>query len=172
MNDYYVLGFPDVAHESLKKFGIETNKYINSGTLLLNLKNIRENNITEKTLSFLFKKLNKSRTGDQDAINCGYHPKIGFLPMKYGVFLIHDIKEYIKITALKLNYTELFEALKKPGILHLTQCAPKILNKRTQHQYGKIYNYLCVKARNLFFKYAHYTQFYAEISKKYNYQKD
>ena len=86
MNDNYIMSFPDVLHNHIRKYGIYSDIYINSGTLLFNLKKIRDDKITDKSLKLVFKKFKKLYFGDQDIINIGYHPKLGLLPLKYAFF--------------------------------------------------------------------------------------
>ena len=73
------------------------------------------------------------------------------------------------MTGLNLSYTEFKKAEKNPGILHLTQCEPKILSNETKHQYGRKYDKICIYGRNLFFKNAKFTDYYSYIAKKYNF---
>ena len=73
------------------------------------------------------------------------------------------------MTRLKLNYTEFKEAKENPKILHLTQCEPKILSKKPKHIYGRQYDNVCKYGRDLFFKYAKFTEYYPYIAKKYNF---
>ena len=170
MDDNYILGFPDILSKYLREKGINSTIYINSGTLLLDLKKIRDEKISDKSLTLLFKKYRNVTFGDQDIINIGYRPKIGLLPLKYGIYLVHDLKKYIKMTELKLNYNEFKEAAKNPGILHLTLCEPKALSKETKHCWGRQYDKICIYARNLFIKYAKFTEYYSYLAKKYNFK--
>ena len=73
------------------------------------------------------------------------------------------------MTGLKLNSTEFEDAKKNPKVLHLTQCEPKILSNETKHMYGRQYDKICKYGRDLFFKYAKFTEYYLYMAKKYNF---
>ena len=90
-NNNYVLGTLDYYSFGVDYLGIKSQKYINAGVILMNLKKIRNDkkyydliNITKKV------RLNKE---DQTAINYIFYPDIGFLPSKYNIFNFNDISD-------------------------------------------------------------------------------
>ena len=81
----YVLGFLDIFSEGVDYLGLKSEKYINAGVILLNLKKIRRD---KKHYELLYMALNhkKLKHQDQTVINYILYPKIGLLPFKYGIF--------------------------------------------------------------------------------------
>lgn len=79
-----------------KKLGIDSyDQYINSGVLLLNLKEMRKNDVYTKFTQLLNKEFSKL---DQDIINAVFYNKIMFLPPEYNFrfnYLEHLIKSKI-----------------------------------------------------------------------------
>lgn len=169
--DNYVLGFLDIFSEGVDYLGLKSEKYINSGVLLLNLKKIRKD---KKHYELLYMALNhkKLKHHDQTVINYILYPKIGLLPFKYGIFNFpteFDVKYlYLKIIRQKLNITELLTAVKSPSIMHFVLCYPKVWNKNSRYnQYstrnGTIYENSCDKFHNLWKKYGNDISIYKII---------
>lgn len=84
MNNYLCLGVPglkvgEYAFISKKKYL----KYINTGSILINVKKYKLENIYEKCVKN--KDVYHSQIGDQDLLNDILFGKIGYLPMKFGV---------------------------------------------------------------------------------------
>ena len=139
MNEKIILGFADDSYRLLYRYKIKSFKYICSGVLLINLKNIME-----KFLVFI-KKNNDSLTQvDQTVINIVLHQQIGFLPPKFGIWNFIDETELLKhnncsikeygITAY--DETQILKAFKNPYILHF-------IHKPWRNQksyYGNKYN--------------------------------
>ena len=129
LNNNYVLGFLDPLSHGIDYLGIKSEKYINSGVLLLNLDLIRKKNKYYEIIKILnnYKKLENN---DQTVINYVFYPNIGLLPLKYGIFnfnSIFDIKYiYSKVIRQNLNLTELIEAFEKPSLMHFIFCEPKV----------------------------------------------
>ena len=90
------------------------NQYINAGMLLVNLKEIRKDNMTKKFID-LSKKNYKSQ--DQDVLNVACYGKILTLAPKYNA-MVTRLKEYDN--KLKTLYTEeeIIEANNFPYIIH------------------------------------------------------
>lgn len=86
MKDYLYLGAPDpcigkMALISKKPFDV----YINIGHFLLNIKKIKEQNMYEKFLKY--KNVYKNNIiADQDLMNDVAQNKIGYLPVRFGLF--------------------------------------------------------------------------------------
>lgn len=104
---------------------LEDDLYFNSGVLLFNCKEWKENKILEKIKKHLVNVNNKYSFHDQDIINIICKNKILPLSPKYMVFLPEYTwrkKGILKLTNLKENTyysdTELMEAVKNPIIIH------------------------------------------------------
>lgn len=87
-NDNYILGHPYYSPEAVDKFKINAIHYINGGCLLFNLEKIRKDKKDADLLFFTIKKNKLLIFREQDSINYIFHPKIGFLPLKYGMHMI------------------------------------------------------------------------------------
>lgn len=171
----YVLGYLDPLSHGTDYLGLKTEKYINSGVLLLNLDLIRKNNKYYEIISMLnhYKKLENN---DQTVINYVFYPYIGLLPLKYGIFnfdSIFDIKYlYLKTIRQSLNLTELIEAYNNPALMHFILCEPKVwksnslfIKKHTRS--GTLGKSSCKKYHDIWIEYAKNTSFYEEIKKFY-----
>ena len=159
----YVLGFLDIFSEGVDYLGLKSEKYINAGVILLNLKEIRRD---KKHYELLYMALNhkKLKHQDQTVINYILYPKIGLLPFKYGIFNFpteFDIKYlYLKTVRQKLDITELLNAIKNPSLMHFVLCYPKVWEKNSRYngystRNGTIYKNLCDKFHNIWMKYSY-----------------
>ena len=167
LKEMYNLNMTNLLFKGLREYKdkdsipfVNVTKYICAGVMLMNLKLLRENNSFEKFkkyYNYLYEK--KTSYNDQNIINTVFIDKIGFLPPKFGIFLINEdhIKDYEKIKPIVYNRSELIEANKKPVIRHIwgnITGKPWIIN-----EYNNIkdeWNY-----------YANKTGFYKEICKYY-----
>lgn len=104
-----------VKDELCKKICIPSiNQYINAGVLVLNLKEMRKNNLVREFLELLPKNF---PTQDQDIINRVCYGKMAFIPFKYNVMTQFDdwcIEDYQDI----YSESELKEAWNNPCIIH------------------------------------------------------
>jgi hypothetical protein len=83
-------------------------------------------------------------------------PKVRYLPFKYGIFCfgggIKAYTSYIKKNMIiRVNLTEMAEALNDPTIIHVF-CGPKHWIKRTKTPYEKGPD--CDKYQTIFYNYA------------------
>ena len=174
-NNNYVLGILDFLSDGVDYLGLKSEKYINSGVLLMNLDLIRKEKKYYELLHMVInnKKLNNN---DQTIINYVFYPKIGILPPKFGIFnfdSIFDIKYlYLKSLRKKLDLTELIEAFKNPVIMHYVLCIPKVWNSNSfftkkYTRRGNIYKSSCKKYQDIWIKNAKNTSFFNEIIKYY-----
>ncbi len=122
MEDYYVGGVLAAAYVTnpnaekyCKKAGLaDLKQYINAGVLLMNLKKMREHNLSEEFMKYIFTQLPSQ---DQDIINKICYGHIKFLPYCYNVMTKYqnwEIEQYEGI------YTEemIKEAWNDPVIIH------------------------------------------------------
>lgn len=84
MQEYLYLGLPGVkvgeyAKITKKNFEI----YINTGSMLVNVKKVKKENMYEKFVKY--KNVYSSEIGDQDLLNDIAFGKIGYLPIKFGI---------------------------------------------------------------------------------------
>ena len=171
----YVLGFLDFLSHGIDYLGIRTEKYINSGVLLINLDLIRKNKKYYEII-LLLNNYKKLENNDQTVINYVFYPDIGILPFKYGIFnfnSIFDIKYiYIKFLRQNLNQTELIEAFNKPSLMHFILCEPKVWKANTKFikkytRVGTLGKFSCKLYHDIWIEYAKNTSFYDEIKKYY-----
>lgn len=103
IDNYYIAAVQDTVSNSIKKsIGMDkTEKYINAGMLLINLKKMRENNIEKKFLEFIDKYNGNVIHHDQGVINGVLHghikiisPKFNFMTVLYTMSRDELIKYY------------------------------------------------------------------------------
>ncbi len=159
MEGYYYKGFLDYEVNGAKMFGINNDHYICSGVMVVNLKELRIDNVTEKFKKFIKENNHRLVQHDQTVINVVCYEKTGILPAKFGVvnFLSQDqSKNYLdlQISPEKYTFQELINACNNPVILHCCWSKPwRDLN------WGK--------AVDLWWQYAKETDFFNEIQQKY-----
>jgi lipopolysaccharide biosynthesis glycosyltransferase len=168
-NDNYMLGFLDIQSGQIDHLGKRTEKYTNTGVILLNLEKIRNDNK-------IFEMLNIVNTTiflpsqDQTVFNFVLYPKIGRLPSKYGIWNFEDkldIEKYLNSIRQKIDINELEEALKDPSIFHTVLCSPKLWFPKSKYSIfsncKKRGNCNCQKYINLWLSYAQKTEYYKQI---------
>ena len=166
----YILGFLGILSEGLDYLELKSEKYINSGVILLNLEKIRDDNKIYNLLNFAFSGV-KFRNQDQTIINYVFYPQIGTLPIKYGIFNFYDFsdtKKYLKKIRIQVNETELEESINDPAIIHHDLCYPKVWTLKSKFTEGftccrQRKNCSCKKYQDLWFFYASKTDYYSEI---------
>lgn len=125
MDGYYVKGFLD--NPTHAKYNQPRDRYICDGVMLMNLAELRRDNVTAKFRDFIEKNGDKLTKHDQTVINVVCHDKIGALPPRFGLmnFLFSSEKKlakYIKrvISPEKYSRNELLDASNNPAIIHFT----------------------------------------------------
>ena len=134
----YILGHPFYMGYIMKRYGIKKPEhYINGGCLLFNIKKIRKDNKDLDLLEATIKRTKPWGFLEQDSINYIFYPYIGFLPLKYGMYMIGNNKVFKligqKYIYSKINLTEGYEALKDPSIVHFSCCWPKVWTNGTKN---------------------------------------
>ena len=165
-NDNYILGFPFYMGYIMKRYGIIKPKhYINGGCLLFNLNKIRKDKKDIELLELTIKRKYFWGFLEQDSINYVFNPNIGFLPLKYGIYMIGNNRTFKilseKYVYSKLNLTEGYEAVRDPSIVHFSCCWPKVWTNGTKNLFGD--KKLCLRYQNEFYYYTNKTRFYNEI---------
>ena len=178
-NDNYVYGIYDFISNGVDYLGIKSDKYINAGVILLNLKKIRKDNKIKELINITTNTDFKLRKNAQTAINYIFYPKIGRLPSKYGRFNFEDKDDlifYNKKLRAKIPMEELEDALKNTTIIHLVLCNPKAWS--VSATYYREYtscrqrqNCSCKKYHDLWHFYAQKTEYYKIIENFTNAQK-
>ena len=161
MGNNIILGFVDNSYKKAIKFGVKTYKYIVSGVLLINLKKMRKEKITQKFTDFIEKFQIKLTQEDQTVINVVLHGRIDFLPPKFGIWnfrnnksvLYHNYyrKENLGIKAY--DEKEILKAWNSPSILHYVKAKPWSKNSKIEY----------LKFNNDWWKYARMTDEYNNI---------
>ncbi len=126
-NNNLVLGVIDVTSEKHQK-RLNIGKYINSGVLLLNLKQMKKENTLNTILNWINQNLQKIELHDQDIINASINDRIEYIEEKFNV-------------QVRREDHSLFNKIKKPTIIHfISSKKPWTLWKPldTTH-YGKKY---------------------------------
>jgi len=120
-----------------EKLGKKDPSYFNAGVILLNLENIRKDNIIEKLWDFT-KQNSPLEFQDQDALNAVFESKIKFVNPKWNVLKIQ--KGIIKVLKSKEDIKLQKECCKKPYIYHYVGS-----DKPWIYEEGKRYAYDFIK---------------------------
>ena len=168
-NDSYILGFPFYMGYVMGRHGIKKPPhYINGGCLLFNIKKIRKDHKDIDLLGLTIKNNSIWRFREQDAINYAFHPNIGFLPLKYGIYMIGNKYTFNALAGhvySPLNLTEGEEAVKDPSIVHFSCCWPKVWTNGTKNLFKS--KEVCIRYQKEFYYYANKTKYYQLIYDKY-----
>lgn len=172
LKDNYILGILDFFANGIDYLGIKSERYINSGVLLFNLQEIRNDNKIYDLIKAIESKM-ILRNQDQTLVNYVFYPRIGIIPSKYVIFNHFDesdINIYLKSLRRKINFSEIEEALDNPTIIHTSLCWPKIWSINTKFQESftnckERNNCSCEKYHNLYYFYARKTIYYSTILK-------
>lgn len=138
--------------------GYNLSYFINSGVLLINLENLRKDNILEKIINFLRKNNNKLIFLDQDAINFVCNKKNGFFPSNYISSAICNIKSYKK-NHKKINKRDKLEI--EPYIFHF------IVYDKPWYGIANYGGLVCFDQISRFYEYARKTTYYLDILEKF-----
>jgi len=160
----YFCGITDwIDHlNQLREFGLSSDKYINIGVLLMNLKAMRENSIEKKLTEFVA--THHLKFYDQTAINCVCFKNIQVLPYKYNVFAFPSLAKFIRLNnqqdiKYRVSESELNEAYNKPTFFHYVSLGKPWLN--STKEFSRVY----------WWYYAKMSGFYQEILDYYKFNK-
>ncbi len=144
MDNLNYRGFLDIPNQ-LDHITKENDHNICSGVLLINLKNLRKENMVDKYERFIEKYNKKLRKHDQTVINCISFDKIGILEPKYGIFNYRNkkiLRKKQKILGSRSKYQyswkEILDAYENPTILH---CVKKVWKKLKHYKSGVWWNF-------------------------------
>ncbi len=82
MENLYFRGFLDILKDH---FNPKSDIYICAGVLLINLEELRKDDMVNKMHKFMLKNNKKLEFQDQTIINAVGYPKLGILPAKFGI---------------------------------------------------------------------------------------
>ncbi len=157
MEGYYYKGFLDDNVAAVDSFTTENDHCICAGVMLINLKELRQDDMVNKFSDFIEKNNEKLVQHDQTTINAMCYKKIGILPPKFGVYnysSVEEAKSQAGKYRLKNGYTEadLEQAYNNPAVLHCISKPWKNIN---------------VRGGRAWWEYARKTDYYSEIQEKY-----
>lgn len=158
MNGYYYKGYLDDNVHAVENFIKENDHCICSGVMLVNLEELRKDNMVKKFSEFIEKNNERLIQHDQTTINVVAYKKTWILPAKFGIYNYHKLKEaeeQSKVYLCNNGYStqELREAYINPAILHCI---------------SKPWKSLEVYGSEKWWNYAKKTDFYDEIHSHYN----
>ncbi|WP_139243377.1 glycosyltransferase family 8 protein [Anaerocolumna xylanovorans] len=90
--------------------------YVNAGVLILNLKRIRQDNLTSKFMEQVFK---ENWYEDQDVLNKCCYGKVGIIPLKYNLFHFYQGKTIKLLKHLKYTEEDFDFDSDRPFVLHM-----------------------------------------------------
>ena len=105
----------------LRRFNVKTDKYMNDGIMIMNLKSLRENSIEQKIKKLVETKLLNHH--EQTAINVFCHNRSQILPSRYARFSFDSYFELVEMNKeqkkkYRHNESELIHAFYQPSLLH------------------------------------------------------
>ena len=110
------------AKESIKRLNYDENKgYFNSGVLLIDLKQWRENNLMKQSIDYCVKNIEYLRFVDQDALNVIFQDNKCELPLCYNIIPANLNSDYYYTPE---HLDEIKEAVYLPVIIHYASSAP------------------------------------------------
>ena len=126
MNNSIIMGFVDDSYKLAELYGVKTYKYVTAGVLLINLKEMRKENITQKFFEFMDNNRKNLVQQDQTVINVVLHGRIGLLPPKFGIWnqfnresaLYHNHYKNKALGIQAYSDEEILKALQQPSIVH------------------------------------------------------
>ena len=155
MENLYFRGFLDILNDP---FNPKSDIYICAGVLLINLEELRKDDMVNKMHKFMLKNEKNLYFQDQTIINAVGYPKLGILPAKFGIFDFKSLKALYGETRryrykYKYSKIELKNAYYNPKILHFNRIKP--WNERNNFHL------------QLWWKYASLTDYYEEMNINY-----
>ena len=149
ITNYYVAATDDMQSKWYnRKLGLGDDvSYFNSGMMLLNLKKIREDNITPKVTELLKNGKAKFCFDVQDELNVVFDGGVKIIPPKYNCtssFTTYSYKNMMlyRHPTTRCTYEEFIEARKHPVVLHFTRnqlIQPKPWVEGCEHPYKDKY---------------------------------
>ena len=134
MNNLHYKGFLDDCPYCVDHITFENDHFICAGVLLINLNELRKDNIVNEVSKFIEENTHRLIQHDQTTINSLDPDKIDILPAKFGIFNYDGIKtledRYSNIRyKYKYSMDDLINSFNNPSILHYV-FKPWILNEQ------------------------------------------
>lgn len=156
MEGYCYKGILDENVSAVDSFTTENDHCICAGVMLINLKELRQDDMVKKFSDFIEKNNEKLLQHDQTTINAVCYKKIGILPLQYGIlnYSMDTLKKNAKAFRCANKYTEeeIEEAYENTCVLHCV-CKP--------------WKNASVRGGRAWWDYAKKTDYYSEIQEKY-----
>ena len=171
LKDNYLLGSIEPALHNADRF---YKSYIKLclGVFVFNLEKIRKDKLEDTLINqHFFHREKWNKFPIQDLFDYIFYPKIGLLPLKYGIFNYYNIKELFNFVNKNIRYK--YDVKKKklsfkyPAIIHFVYCSPKPWKKNSKKWTGKHKYELCQKEHNLWYLYSKKNIFYKNIINQY-----
>lgn len=140
LQDHILTAVEDAGfHQRLEKMGIKTksNRYFNSGLMLINVKKWLEENVTERVFQFIEENPEKLRFHDQDALNAILHDCWVPLHSRWNA-QSYILKREI-VNPRKKGEEEYEETRQQPAIIHFTGHIKPWNKKKKNVTAGKLY---------------------------------
>lgn len=123
MKNFHYKGFLDVMPYANDHISFKNDHYICAGVLLVNLKELKKDNMVNVITEFIEKENEKLINHDQTLINAKSYNKTDILPPQFGIFNFHDFgifKWLYPSYRYKYKYSieDLNDAFNNPVILH------------------------------------------------------
>ena len=155
-----ILDYSNLAN-SLAQYGVRTKKYMNSGLMLINLKEIRNNGVENKIIDFVNSHKYLSLY-DQTAINAVCNNNFEKIPLKYNRFNFGTLQNIMNFNnnqdkKYRYNDAEIKEAFYSPVMLHYAGWEKPWLKDK-----------ICGN-RGYWWYYAKKTDYYEELLEKYRF---
>lgn len=138
LEDHYCLASADMMAEvtsptHMEKLGCDLEKIFNAGVMVMNLKKMREDNISDKLIDYIRHGLNY--VGNQDAFNIVFHGNVRYISCLWNLHVM-----YLKVRSVQQiaayydipDVTEGFDFIKESKIVHFA-ATPKPWDA---YQYG------------------------------------
>ena len=172
LNNKYAAVVPDMAGMLYGNYHVKLGfcKYFNSGVMVLNLRKMREDDISKKLLDYKLHKDTKHFM-DQDCLNYVFQENVFYISPMYNwmaqnqtEFTDEKIKDFYN-----LSQSDLDNIRKRPTVLHLTNKnkpwnSCDVIGSDIWHKYYKDYQikidklgYVLKKIKNLFYEHKTYT---------------
>ncbi len=137
LNNYYVGAVRDMTAEVSYKIHakIPVDEYLNAGVMILNLKKIREDNLTDRAIETLYERGHDYVCGDQDVFNFVFKENVLWLNPEYNAMIYNLVLENYTIERINqfydTNYISIEQLIKNASIIHLTNRKKPWHNKFT-----------------------------------------
>lgn len=128
IKEFYEIDFKDtyaIGVEDWKPFDRHDNfnmnkdaKYLNNGSMILNLKKIKQDNLYKECMECIKNHYEKLQFLDQDVINIVFNGQWITAPLKYNAISSYVRKSFLKNTYFDKN--EILEAYNNPTVIHYT----------------------------------------------------